>query len=264
MTTDISAFYEPDGTGGFLPRSEARSPWSPEMMHGRLLAGLAALRVEQNEMPDGFRPARLTIDLFRSPTMETVTTKHTVVREGRRIRVVQVDLAVGNQDVARANVVLMRTSAHPEGEVWNRETWRVPHPNTIASPTVSLTQSISSLDVRAIDGQGMGSAGQRRVWMRDLRPLVEGQATTPFARASMAADMASPLGNSGPSGLAFINADITVYLGRMPVGEWIGLEVGAHIGADGIAVSRSDLFDLEGGFGFTDVCAVATPRIGTS
>lgn len=263
MTSELSAFYETDGQGGLSPRAEARSPWAEDMMHGRLLAGIAARHVEQNHQSAEFRPARLTIDLFRSPTMDTVGCSSTVVRDGRRIRVVQVDLTVGNADVARATVVLMRTSLHPSGEVWSRKDWVVPNPEEIPAPPNSGAKSVTSLDLRPIDGQGMGSSGQRKVWLRDLRPLVEGESTSAFSRAVMAADMASPLGNSGSEGLAFINADITVYLGRLPRGEWIGLEVGAHIGADGIAVSRSDLFDLEGPFGFTDVCAVATPRMGT-
>jgi len=40
-----------------------------------------------------------------------------------------------------------------------------------------------------------------------------------------AADIANPLANSGTNGLEFINGDITLYIARLPVDEWIGFEV---------------------------------------
>ena len=42
------------------------------------------------------------------------------------------------------------------------------------------------------------------------------------ARAALSADFASPLANSGPAGIDYINADLTLHLGRLPEGEWIG------------------------------------------
>lgn len=257
----LEGFFAPEGGARLLPRPEARSPWSADMLHGRLLAGLAARAVDLHHADGGFRPARLTIDLFRSPTMEPVEVAHERIRDGGRVRVVECDLHVGGRHAARTTVVLLRTGDHPPGRVWNRTAWDVPPPEEVAAPT---GPSVSSMEIRAIDGRGMGSPTQRQVWLRDTRPLVDGESLSPFVRAAVAADLASPLGNSSDEGLAFINADITLYLGRPPAGEWIGLEVGAHVAADGVAVSRSDLFDRDGSFGFTDVCAVAnTPMART-
>jgi hypothetical protein len=259
--TATAAFFAADDGDGFVPRPEARSPWSAEMLHGRLLAGLAARTVEAHHGDDGFRPTRLTVDLFRSPTMEPVEVAHHRLRDGGRVRVVECDLHVGGRHAARTTTVLLRTGEQPPGRVWNRPDWDVPPPDAVAAPA---GPSVSSMEIRAIGGRGMGSPDQRQVWLRDSRPLVDGEALSPFVRAALASDLASPLGNSSDEGLAFINADITLYLGRMPSGEWIGLEVGAHISSDGIAVSRSDLFDLDGPFGFTDVGAVAnTPMART-
>ena len=36
---------------GFVPTEHARGPWAPSMLHGRLLAGLAARAIEA-EVPD--------------------------------------------------------------------------------------------------------------------------------------------------------------------------------------------------------------------
>ena len=56
--------------GGLLPGAHAQGPWSAGMLHGRLLAGLAALAIERDHGVAGFVPARLTVDMFRNPSME--------------------------------------------------------------------------------------------------------------------------------------------------------------------------------------------------
>src|SRR5690606_13455171 len=144
----------------------ARSPWSPDMMHGRLLGGIVARTIEANGHDgDGFRPARLTIDLFRSPSMEPVVVRHERTRDGGRIRIVEVWLAVGGRDVARATVVLLRTAPHPEGTVWTRPNWDVPHPDDIEEPAATSPRTGGSMQIKAIDGRGMGAAQQRQVWL---------------------------------------------------------------------------------------------------
>ena len=76
-------------------------------------------------------------------------------------------------------------------------------------------------------------------------------------RAAAAADFANPLSNGGDAGLNFVNADVTLYLHRLPVGEWIGFEVASHQSASGVAVGECTLYDVEGPIGRSAVCAVA-------
>jgi hypothetical protein len=250
-------FFSLVGDGVVTPRPHARSPWSPDMMHGRLLAGLAARCVDRGHLEPGLRPARLTVDLFRSPPMEPVVESSRVLRAGRRLKVVEVVQSIGRAEVARSVAVLMRTSDHPDGKVWTPEPWDVPAPDDVPVPPDSPMRQLTSMEIRAVDGMGMGSDGQRRVWLRDALDLVDGETLTPFQRLAMASDFASPLANSSTEGLRFINGDITVLVGRLPEGEWIGIEVGAHIGHEGIAVARCDLYDRLGRVAFVDVSAVS-------
>ena len=92
----------------------------------------------------------------------------------------------------------------------------------------------------------MGSLGPRRLWMSEVRELVEGMPLTPFARVAVAADFASPFANAGDKGLGFINSDVTLYLYRLPVTKWIGFEVVNHHAAEGIAIGECWLYDEEG------------------
>jgi hypothetical protein len=57
-----------------------------------------------------------------------------------------------------------------------------------------------------------------------------------------------------------VNADITLYLHRPPLGEWIGWEVNDHQSAEGVAFSECRIHDAQGAIGTSSVCAVANPR----
>ena len=61
-------------------------------------------------------------------------------------------------------------------------------------------------------------------------------------------------------GLYFKNADTTLYMHRLPVGEWICLEVAARESAEGVAVGECALHDERGVFGRSLVACVATAR----
>lgn len=106
----------------------------------------------------------------------------------------------------------------------------------------------------------MGSLGPRRIWMAEIRPLVEGVRLTPFVRAALAADFASPFANAGDAGLAYINSDVTLYLHRLPIGDWIGLEVVNHEATEGVAIAACRMFDVAGAVGAASVAALAQNR----
>jgi len=251
-----TGYFERDGDG-FRPRPQARSPWGADMLHGRLLGGLAADAIEREHGDPELVPSRLTVDLFRSPPMDAVAVQTSVARDGRRIRVVDAMLQCGGAAVARATAVLLRRGDQPADDSWSAPDWTMRHPDELPSPEGA---PVRTMEIRSPAGSGMRAPGQKRVWLRDHGTLVDGEPLTPFTRAAIAADFASPLANSGMTGLSFINADITLYLRRAPRGEWIGLEVGDHLSEDGIAIARCRLYDTEGAIGFSDVCAVANAR----
>ena len=109
---------------------------------------------------------------------------------------------------------------------------------------------------RQISG-GFGTVGQKRLWMSEVRDLVEGAALTPFVRVAVAADFASPYANAGDHGLGYINSDVTLYLHRLPVTQWIGFEVVNHHATDGIAIGECWLYDEQGPIGTSTVAALA-------
>jgi hypothetical protein len=114
--------------------------------------------------------------------------------------------------------------------------------------------------VRPIAG-AFGEVGMpRRLWMAEVRDLVEGEPFTPFARVATAADFASPFANSGDQGLGYINSDITLYLHREPVGAWIGFDVTNHGATAGVAIGECVLYDEAGAIGSASCTALAQKR----
>ncbi|HTD49965.1 MAG TPA: acyl-CoA thioesterase domain-containing protein [Acidimicrobiia bacterium] len=237
------------------PVSEARSPWSADMLHGRLLAGLAARAVENAGHDAALRVVRLTVDMFRSPPMAPMTVTTAVVRDGRRVRVVDLSLRSAGLEVGRARALLLRTGPHPDVTMWRTSDWDAAPPERLDSQLDGADRG--GWDIRLISPGGFWTAERKRVWVRDRWQLVEGETPSPVVRAALAADLPNPLANAGTEGLQFINADLTLFLGRPPISEWIGLDVTSHVGQDGIAVGTCNLYDTAGAIGSSSVCAIA-------
>ncbi len=250
-------FFHLDSEGRFAPTDICRGPWDPNTLHGRVIAGLLAHEIETRWGDPAFHPARLTVDLFRMPPFAPVEVSSHVVRDGNRIRVVDAECSSAGVQLARGSIVLLRRAENPEGMVWSPPTWDVPRPEALPASATGSREPM--WETRTI-GHGFGSTGQKRAWLRENRQLVDGVALTPLVRAAFASDFTNPFGNSGSAGLEFVNADITLYLHRLPAAEWLGFEVTAHHSHEGIAVAECAIYDEGGAIGRSVVCAVANRR----
>ena len=247
------AYFIPTGDG-LQPVPEARSPWSEDMLHGRLLAGLAARAVEQDFPDPDYRVTRLTLDMFRFPPMRPFTVSTRAARDGRRVRAIDVSITCADVEVARASVLLLRTGLHPSVTVWSADEWNVPAPEALEPPP---EMADGGWEIRLISEGGFWSNARKQLWSRDGWSLVEGEEMSPTVRAAIASDLPNPMANSGLEGLQFINPDLTMFLARPPSSEWIGLDVIGHLGADGVALGTCTLYDAEGPIGYSTVCALA-------
>lgn len=243
--------------GQFVPNDICRGPWDPNSLHGRVVAGLLAHEIEQRWIDPAFHCARLTVDLYRLPPFAPAEVQSRVVRDGNRIRVVDAEFTSGGAPIARASAVLLRRAENPEGRVWSPPSWDVPGPESLAAPSWQGQEPM--WETRVID-HGFGAVAQKHAWLRETRRLIDGAQLTPLVRAAFAADFTNPFANSGDAGLHFVNADITLYLHRLPVGEWLGFEVATHQAHDGIAVAECALYDETGPIGRSTVCALANRR----
>jgi hypothetical protein len=196
------------------------------------------------------------VDMFRLPTLAPIEVTTKLIRDGLRIKLVEAEFFSGGVNMARASCQLLRKTENPPGKVWSPPTWDVPAPADIAVPDDPQLGMHGKWATRPITGT-MGTVGPRRLWMSEVRDLVEGIPLTPFVRVAVAADFASPFANAGDQGLGYINSDVTVYLHRLPVKEWIGFEVVNHHAAEGVAIGECVLYDQQGPIGTSTVAALA-------
>jgi hypothetical protein len=238
-----------------VPTPVAASPWSDEMINGHHIGGLIAWAVER-DLPDAdLRVARLTVDMFKPVPMRPLRIETYPVREGRRIRVLEVGIFDGDSEVTRGSALLLKASEHPDGDPWALPEWDVPGPDDVAGPRLDTGLS---WEIRRMTDWNVE---QGQVWLRELVPFVAGQSLSPLVRAALMADFAHPLGNSGRHGLSFINADLTLYLARYPHGEWIGMESAGHLGSAGVAIGSAWMYDQAGRFAHAVAAGTPDPRL---
>ena len=248
-------FFTRDGER-YVPTVDARGPWDPKSLHGRVVAGLLGQEIERRHGGPDYMPARLTVDMYRLPDLSPAEVTTRLVRDGKRIKVVEAEFFSGGVSMARATCQLLLRTQNPPGQVWTPPAWDAPKPNDIPPPDDARLSLNGMWAIRPITGY-MGALGPRRVWMSEVRDLVGGVPLTPFARVAVAADFASPFSNAGDRGLGFINSDVTIYLHRLPATEWIGFEVTNHGATDGVAIGECFLHDERGAVGTASVTALA-------
>ncbi|WP_422743654.1 thioesterase family protein [Mycobacterium sp. WMMD1722] len=261
--TDPSAYFHRDGDT-FVPDPIARGPWGSSVS-GNYVGGLLGHIAEQAAPPDpDLRLARFTVDLLRPVAMAGITARTRIVRQGRRLCLLEAELVQDDAVVSRASALLLRRGPQPDDDAWSSPVVLPPvpaDPDDIANRPLLLW--VYGGDEHptepATDLSGWQQSGPKAVWIRDVTPLVRGAALTPFGRAAMAGDYASSLTNFGSTGLPFINADYTVSLSRLPEGPHIGLTALTHHSHDGIATGTAVMFDRLGPVGSAVATAVANP-----
>ena len=243
----------------FLPLASCRGPWDAKSLHGRVIIGLLGHAIEARHGGPDYLPARLTVDMYRLPGFDPIEVTTRVVRDGFRIKVVEAEFVSGGVSMARASCQLLRRTENAPGEVWTPPVWDVPRPDEIPVLPDSRHPMGGMWSSRQITG-GFGEPGPRRSWMAERRELVEGVALTPFQRVAVAADFVSPAAHIGSAGLGYINTDVTLYLHRLPVTQWIGFESINHQATDGVAIGECRLYDEAGSIGTTVCAALAQKR----
>jgi hypothetical protein len=257
------ALFRADGDV-LVPQDIARSLWREDQMHGVATSGALARGLEGAVAGLGrsdLRPARYTVDLFRAPSMSPCTVRSSVVREGRRICLVDATLEQDGAPVARAGAIFLAPSENPPGVVWSSDDVPPPPPLEIAAiseePRVPIFRSDETGWSQVFSEHQNGA--RKQTWQTGL-PIVLGEKPSPFQALAGVADATSMVMNWGSHGVEYINTDITLALSRLPVSTEIGLAARERFSHDGIAVGTAVVFDREGPIGTSTVTSLANAR----
>lgn len=274
----VASAFDPERDGYFerdadryLPTRHGAGPWAPGSISGRPVLGLCAHLFEQALPNEQWLPARLTVDLVRMAMMEPIEVSVQVRKSGRTALVLDIELMQSGRPVALARGLATLAEVTPQTHVWSSGSDIRPVPTEFLPEHPDYPMAMSA--GRWIDGRGTYGKGPYQwltppegpgvAWAWERGNLLAGEPNTPYVRLGLVADVSNPLINVGAAGLAFINADVSLYLSRRPEGRFIGLQALDHQHAQGTSVGAAALFDEAGPIGSVAMVSTHQPHLPT-
>ena len=210
---------------------------------------------------DGLLLSRVTYEFMRPVPVGELEVHAEVVRPGRRVQLLEGSIEAGGVEVVRARALRVQaadaqaaddddTPPPPGPEHGGPRELRAPHRPMFAP---------DAIEIRFVTGAW--AQGPCTAWFRLRAPIVAGEEPSALQRLAAAGDF----GNGISATLSwddylFINPDLTLYVEREPVGEWIGLESRTRIAAGGVGLAESVLYDLRGRVGHATQALLIAPR----
>jgi hypothetical protein len=241
------AMFIPDGDGAVIATVLTQGPWHPNAQYGGTPAALLTWAVERVPTLVPMRIARLTVDMHRPVPLGRLHVGAEVAREGKRLQLVVATIHDDEGvEVARATALRFRLAEGPDAPT------DPDLPPIEVPPFGPVRESAARSDglngfTGALETRNGGDRGQGTSWYRATRPVIAGEEPSPTVRLAWASDFTANSANYlDLTRWSAINADLTITLGRAPVGEWTGVATRSWYAADGIGHARGDLFDRDG------------------
>ena len=245
----MDALYIRRAADTFEPTELTRGPWDRNAQHGGAPAALIAGELERHSEGKPF--ARIALHLLKPVPLVPLTLHTEVVRDGRRARRMRADLKAGDEIVCFAYALQIQGEPEPVPEV--------PLGGRITQGPEAGTDAPNFTGYRMFAGDGievsfvkgaLTEPGPATAWFRLRVPVVDGEQTTQLQRAMAAADFGNGISSAVRwDDFTFVNPELTVFLLREPVGEWIGNEAVTAIDPGGIGLADATLHDSHGPFG---------------
>jgi len=202
--------------------------------------------------------SRVTVELFRIVPLVPLTIETKVVREGKKIQVVRAEvIGNGGELLAMAMVQRLRLADRPTVDQ-DRLVLKLALPENTAvrplnepwgvGPSEKTMFHRNAIEFREIYG-GFDTPGPGAIWLRLRKQIVAGENPTPPQRAVAVADFCNGVSRDLDDGWLFMNPDLSVHLGRYPIGEWVALEAVSHYSDLGRGVAAGTLWDTTGWVG---------------
>jgi hypothetical protein len=247
----VSAVYLPQGPDRFVPTELARGPWDPDAQHGGAPAALLARAVEQVESDAPMAVARLSYEFLRPIPLAPLTVRTELTRPGRRVQLIVASLLADGDEVARLTALRIRREEDPEPIGGDAPATPGPAEGEllVAPSKRPVGFAWDAMELRFVKGS-FWEVGPAFAWFRLRVPLVEGEQPSPLQRLAAAGDFGNGIATAVSWAThVFINPDLTLYVERLPAGEWVGLDGATRIATPGVGVSDSVLHDERGRIG---------------
>lgn len=234
----------------FLATELALGPWAPNALHGGAPAALLLHAFAAAAPSPALRPARVTYEFVRPVPVGPLGVRIEVVRPGRRVTLLDGFLTdPQGLEVARARALLVVATEIEAGPVTPP-----PFPGPDAGEVSDWTEerpmfATHAMEIRFVEGV-FRQPGPATAWFRLRHPLIAGEPAAALELVAAAGDF----GNGIASVLSwsehtFINPDLTLYIERAPVGEWVALQSQMRVTHGSVATAESVLWDERGRLG---------------
>lgn len=253
----------------FIPTELSGGPWSSKHLHGGPPTGLLAQVMEAAADSSAMRLSRLTVDLLRPVPRAPLRVSVKMVRAGRRLQLLAGSIFADDVEVCRASALYLERSEVEVPEYGQFKDAPMPARDESSILTLadlsgskrkpgSLTGLHTTADACLVDGAG--GRGKGRAWMRLPVPVIAGETSSNTVQIATLADFGNGVGqlrlneNTGS-----INSDITLYLHRVPVGPWLGLDSRSRMEPNGTGLSETTLHDDRGPIGLVVQATLVMP-----
>ena len=254
---------------GYVGTILTQGGWDPHGANGGAVLALLGQCLDEVPTLVPMGVSRFTADLVRPvPLGQRLHVVPTVLREGKKIQVVQLQLRVGDVEHVRATVLRLRHADVSGADV--------PASSTASRPAEALLPPDESVPLRRDDPWAPGflrAIDMRRaaardgspggVWVRLDVPVVAGEPTSESVRLTIGIDYVNLIGLDvqTTAGLTMINPDVTAQILRPPTGEWIAVTGDTRLNpAMGRGISYALLSDADGVFGSASASQLLQPR----
>jgi hypothetical protein len=212
--------------------------------------------------------SRLTVDIVRPvPTGERLRVETSIVREGKKIQVVELTVTTPGVEHVRARALRLRDAdlrgldGMPVSTTTTNPAAALPAPEMV--PRIGDQPGGAEFLRLAVEMRRAAErdAAEHGIWLRLLLPVVEGEAVRPTSLATLPMDCVNligvPLERSRASA---INADVSGHVSRFPRGQWVAL-VGNTWFSDAVGHGTSVglMCDADGAFGVTSTSQLVQP-----
>ncbi len=240
-----------------IPSQWTRGPWDPEFQHGGPISALAAHLAESAPGPEPSQVVRLTVELLRPLPLAPMDFGIDWVKRGRNVALADVRFSTPGRLLARATVLRIRTTDLPvpdtavdRGVPDHHRGTPVQRPGGWGFDSELVTYHRQGVEHRMVTG-GFHEPGDAVDWVRLRVPLVEGRENSPLVKLVAAADFGNGISwrLHPDEGWRFLNPDLTVYVHRLPKGDWVRLQATTSAHGHGIGMAESLLSDEEGPLG---------------
>jgi hypothetical protein len=245
------AFFIHDGKDRYISTDWTIGPWSRESQHAGPPAALLGRAIENAVQRDDMQVSRATFEILKPVPVAPLTAKAEVLRPGRSVALAGATLSDENGPVMRAHAWMIRVAdLDLEPIVHGEDPSAAPEKGKeIERFAPDGANYLNAMDWSFVKGSFLES-GPAAAWGRMKVALVEGEEISPLSRVLALADS----GNGISAVIDFeewvyINTDLSVYLHRLPVGEWVCLDAQTSIQPTGIGLATSILSDERGVIG---------------